>query len=133
MEKLGKFKWDEVYKVNVKEDLMIHMRNEEVRHIPLEQLGFMKRYACQFCDDYAAEFADLSFGGLGSPDGWTTVIVRSPQGQALFANALRGALELYSYREIPQLSGGMMAKVLEWSDKKKRLAMENFQKLEKAG
>jgi len=131
LETLGKFHWSEVYKVNVKEDLMIHLRNQEVRHIPLEKLGFMKRYACQFCEDYAAEFADLSFGGLGAPEGWTTVIVRSPQGQALFANALRYAIELFSYREIPLLSRGMMAKVLEWSDRKKRQAMENFQKLEK--
>jgi coenzyme F420 hydrogenase subunit beta len=133
LESMGNFHWSEVYKVNIKEDLMIHLRNRAIRHIPLEKLTFMKRYACQFCEDYAAEFADLSFGGLGSPDGWTTVIVRSPQGQALIANALRGAIELYSYREIPLLSKGMMAKVLEWSDKKKRLAMENFQKQENKG
>jgi coenzyme F420 hydrogenase subunit beta len=130
LESLGNFHWAEVYKVNIKEDLMIHLRNQEIHHIPLEKLTFMKRYACQFCEDYAAEFADLSFGGLGAPDGWTTVIVRSPQGQALLANALRGAIELFSYREVPLLSEGMMAKVLEWSEKKKRLAMENFQKQE---
>jgi coenzyme F420 hydrogenase subunit beta len=133
LESLGNFHWAEVYKVNVKEDLMIHLRNQAIRHISLEKLAFMKRYACRFCDDYAAEFADLSFGGLGAPEGWTTVIVRSPHGQALLANALRGAIELFSYREIPVLSEGMMAKVLEWSEKKKRLAMENFQKPENGG
>jgi coenzyme F420 hydrogenase subunit beta len=130
LETMGKFHWSEVSKVNVKEDLMIHLRDQEVRHIPLEKLGLMKRYACQFCEDYTAEFADLSFGGLGAPQGWTTVIVRSPQGQALFANALQSAIELFSYREIPLLSQGIMAKVLEWSDRKKRLAMENFQRKE---
>ena len=131
LEGLGNFEWPEVYKVNLKEDLMIHLRGQEVRHLPLGQLDFMKRYACRFCDDYAAEFADLSFGGLGAPEGWTSVIVRSPQGQALLANALRGDIELFSYREIPSLSQGMMAKVLEWSDNKKRAALENFQQQER--
>jgi coenzyme F420 hydrogenase subunit beta len=131
LENLGNFQWGKVYKVNVKEDLMIHLRNGEIRHIPLENLTFMRRFACQFCDDYAAEFADLSFGGLGAPEGWTTVIIRSPQGQALFANALRGYIELFNYREVPSLSQGMMAKVMEKSDQKKRSAMENLQNQEK--
>jgi coenzyme F420 hydrogenase subunit beta len=131
LENLGNFQWNEVYKVNVKENLMIHLHNGEIRHIPLEDLIFMRRFACQFCDDYAAEFADLSFGGLGAPEGWTTVIIRSPKGQALFANALRGYIELFNYREVPSLSRGMMAKVLEKSDQKKRASMENLQNQEK--
>lgn len=130
LEKIGKFKWARVYKVNVKEQLMIHLRSKKIRHIPLEQLTFMRRYACQFCDDYAAEFADLSFGGLGVPEGWTTVIVRSPRGQALLANALRSDIELFNYKEVPLLSQAILAKVLEWSDKKKRSATEHFQELE---
>ena len=37
LEKMGNFKWAEVYKVNVKEELMIHLQNKEIHHIPLEQ------------------------------------------------------------------------------------------------
>jgi coenzyme F420 hydrogenase subunit beta len=131
LEKIGNFKWADVYKVNVKDELLIHLRNEEIRHIPLDQLTFMKRYACQFCDDYAAEFADLSFGGIGAPEGWTTVIVRTPQGRAVLTLAMESVLEVSKYRESPVLSQAIMAKVLEWSDKKKHSAAEHFHKLEK--
>jgi coenzyme F420 hydrogenase subunit beta len=52
----------------------------------------MKRYACRFCNDYAAEFADISFGGIGAEQGWTTVISRTPLGRAILADARgRGA------------------------------------------
>jgi len=131
LEKIGNFEWAEVYKVNVKEELMINLRNKEIRHIPLGQLTFMKRYACQFCDDYAAEFADLSFGGIGAPEGWTTVIARSPQGQALLEKGLRADLELFDYKKNPMLLPTMRAMVLEWSEKKKRSATEHFQELGK--
>lgn len=131
LEKIGNFKWAEVYKVNVKEELMIHLRNKEIRHIPLEELTFMRRSACRFCDDYAAEFADLSFGGLGAPEGWTTVLTRSPKGQALLSKALRANIELFNYKENPLLSKTVMAKAVEWSEKKKQSAMEHSRELEK--
>jgi len=131
LEKIGNFKWAQVSKVNLKEELMIHLKNHEIRLIPLDQLTFMKRHACQFCDDYAAEYADLSFGGLGAPEGWTTIIVRSSKGQKLLASALRGDIELLSYKEIPLLSRGMMAKVLQWSEKKKQSAAKHLLELEK--
>lgn len=127
LEKIGNFKWSEVYKVNVKEELMIHLRNNEIRCIPLEQLTFMKRYACRFCEDYAAEFADLSFGGLGAPEGWTTVLIRSDRGQAILGKGLRKHMELFNYRENPWLTKTVMAKALEWSGKKKQSAIACLQ------
>jgi len=90
LESIGNFQWADVYKVNLKEELMIHLHNQEIRRIPLDRLTFMKRHACLFCGDYAAEYADISFGGLGAPLGWTTVMMRSLKGQELLANALRG-------------------------------------------
>ena len=90
LEKLGKFTWDEVAKLNVKEQLMVYLKNGEVRCISLDRLDFMKRYACHFCSDYTSEYADISFGGLGAPEGWTTVITRSPVGQTVFSEVLSG-------------------------------------------
>ncbi len=131
LERIGEFQWSEVYKVNVKEELLIHLRNQQIRAIPLDRLSFMKRYACRFCDDYAAEFADLSFGGIGAPEGWTTVIARTPQGKALLSRALKADLELFDYKENPVLLPALGAKVLEWSNKKKQSAAEAFQEQEK--
>ncbi len=131
LENLGNFCWEDVHKVNLKEELLIHLRNQEIRAIPLDRLGFMRRYACQFCLDYAAEFADLAFGGLGAPQGWTTVIIRSPLGQEVLENAQRRFIEPYSSREEPSPKFQALARVLEWSEKKKASAAAQLQELEK--
>ena len=125
LEELGNFKWQDVHKINVKEDLMIHLPDQEVRHIPLDKLDFMKRHACLYCDDYSAEYADLSFGGLGAPAGWTTVAVRTPIGRAIFADARDVELEEYDFKSEPDYAPRLMAKVLEWSLMKKRHAVEH--------
>jgi len=113
--------------VNVKEDLFIHLKSGEVRHIPLDQLEFMKRYACQYCDDYAAEFADLSFGGIGAPEGWTTVIIRSPLGRAVMADARGVDLEMSSHT----MGNQALNTVMEWSNRKKERAALRHQELER--
>ncbi len=119
LEEVGHFHWIEVRKVNVKEALLIHLHNGETRSIPLDSLDFMKRFACRHCDDYAAEFADLSFGGIGAPEGWTTVMARSPLGRAILADAQGTDLEPFNYKDNPGLVHRAMATVLAWSGKKK--------------
>jgi coenzyme F420 hydrogenase subunit beta len=87
----------------------------------------MKRYACRYCSDYSAEFADLSFGGIGAPEGWTTVITRTPQGRALLGDAMGVAIEEYPHKA---MASQALAKVLEWSEQKKGRAAEQHRKLE---
>jgi len=122
LEEIGRFKWEEVLKINIKEQLMVHLPDNQVRYIPMDQLDFMKRQACRYCSDYTAEYADLSFGGLGSPEGWTTVITRSPAGKALLADALGQSIETYSHKRNPLLATDVLAKAKEWSEKKKQSA-----------
>jgi len=38
---------------------------------------------CVYCDDFTAKLADVSVGSVGSPDGYSTVIVRSDVGKKL--------------------------------------------------
>jgi len=38
---------------------------------------------CVYCDDFTAKLADISVGSVGSPDGYSTVIVRSDAGKRL--------------------------------------------------
>jgi coenzyme F420 hydrogenase subunit beta len=131
LENIGGFRWEEVAKVNLKEELLIQLQNQETRAIPLDRLNFMRRYACQFCEDYAAEFADLSFGGLGAPAGWTTVIVRSARGQEVLDRAGRQFIELYNSRERPSLESRALDRVTVWSARKKASAAAQLQELEK--
>jgi coenzyme F420 hydrogenase subunit beta len=123
--KIGGFQWEDVVKINVKEQLMVHLQNGEFRCISLDRLDFMKRYACHFCPDYTSEFADLSFGGLGAPEGWTTVISRSTTGRNLLSEALTGAVESFPRKENPHLGTEALEKAMAWSNKKKNFAKKN--------
>ncbi len=124
LENLGDFSWEEVLNINVKETLMIHLKNSEIRSVPLEKLDFMKRFACRFCDDYSAEFADISFGGIGASQGWTTVITRSPLGRAIFHDARDKSLEEFKYQDNNKFATQALKAVEKWSDKKKEQAKE---------
>lgn len=127
---VGGFGWEEVRKVNIKENLMVHLKKGEVKSIPLEDLEFMRRHACRYCPDYSAEFADVSFGGIGAEEGWTTVITRSPLGRAAFADAAgAGKIEEYSLKANPNYASQALAKVRSWSAKKRKAAQKNRKKL----
>ena len=62
---------------------------EEI-HVPFEVVDEIARPACLACPDFASDFADLSCGGLGSPAGYTTVVIRTAEGDKLYSNARRG-------------------------------------------
>jgi len=52
------------------------------------------RRGCGTCTDYLGESADLAIGDIGAPAGRTTLIVRSPAGEAFLQNTLAfGLLE----------------------------------------
>jgi coenzyme F420 hydrogenase subunit beta len=48
---------------------------------------------CDECTDFLGNAADLSVGSVGSPDGWSSVLVRSAAGMAAL-DRVRGRLEL---------------------------------------
>jgi coenzyme F420-reducing hydrogenase beta subunit len=49
----------------------------------VRDLGKAVEKGCAFCDDFVAKLADVSIGSVGSPDGYSTVIVRSDVGKKL--------------------------------------------------
>ncbi len=129
LEKLGGFKWEEVRKVNFKEGLQIHLNNNDLKTIEFNKLDFMKRYACLHCGDYSAEFADISCGGMGATEGWTTVIIRTPVGRAIVADAAEGELEMFSHSKSQEVALRALSKIRVMSDKKKNLARQNRKEL----
>jgi coenzyme F420 hydrogenase subunit beta len=123
---MGGFKWQDVRKINIKDDLMVHLKDGGLRKIALDDLNALRRYACRFCPDYSSEYADISFGGIGAEEGWTTVLLRSPVGRAAFADA-RGAsrLEEVSAKDNPNFATQALAKVRSWSAKKRKSAQKS--------
>ena len=119
LESIGNFKWTDVIKVNIKDELMLRLNTGQVKTIPLDKIDFMKRYACKYCPDYSSEYADVSFGGIGADEGWTTVITRSPVGRAIIADARGKTLEIFDMKTKPDLPAKVLNKVKDASAKKK--------------
>lgn len=49
---------------------------------PVETFEAAALDGCAECADFVGEAADISAGSIGSPDGYTTIVVRSERGQA---------------------------------------------------
>jgi len=120
---IGGFRWEDVKRLNIKEGLQVHLASGEIRAVPLDQMDAMRRYACRFCPDYSAEFADISFGGIGAEEGFTTVITRTPLGRASLADAKsQQAIIEQSHKENPNFASEALGKVRVWSSRKKQRA-----------
>ncbi|MFW6080728.1 MAG: Coenzyme F420 hydrogenase/dehydrogenase, beta subunit C-terminal domain [Desulfosalsimonas sp.] len=125
------FEWENVKKINIKENFLVHLDNGEIRSLDLEDLDFMKRVACRYCSDYSAEFADISFGGIGAPEGWTTVITRTPLGRAVFADARGETVEEFSRDEKSNYASDALSVMRTAAAKKKKAARHNRRELGK--
>ena len=51
--------------------------------IPTKDLEGCMRDTCKICEDFSSQLADISAGSSGSPDGWTTLIIRTKEGEEL--------------------------------------------------
>jgi coenzyme F420 hydrogenase subunit beta len=112
-----------ITKINVKGDVIVSTndRDEDIR-IPLDECRVYANDWCHHCPDFAAEHADISFGGIGE-SGWTICIIRSEYGQDVWNRAVEaGVIETKSSSEDPK---GM--KVLNALAKKQRRRVGPFE------
>lgn len=79
---------EDIQKINVKEDFRIELKSGLRIHIPFDEIQDIARPPCLACQNFANDFADISVGGLGSADGYTTSIIRTTLGKRMFANAV---------------------------------------------
>lgn len=124
IEKLAHCSLAEIEKMNIKEDFQVHCQDGGIKNIPLPELDSARRDACRYCDDFAAEYSDISFGGLGADHGWTTVVIRSAAGRAAFADARENCLEIQSIDENPGRDARIFSKIMESSTAKKMAAQQ---------
>lgn len=95
---------------------------DELKVFPLENLDKYRSSSCKYCTDMAAENADLSFGGVGTPAGWTTVLARSGIGYEIFNEAVDNG-----YIESRLLEEKEMKNVLTLA-KMKKIQMHSLQR-----
>jgi coenzyme F420 hydrogenase subunit beta len=91
-EKDFKVKFENIKKINIKEALILKLEDkhseEKIIKIPFDKLVNYIRPACRSCIDFTNVYSDISFGGIGSPDNYTTVIPRTEKGKKLFQKVL---------------------------------------------
>jgi len=113
-----------VTKVGIKKGSFIAWDGEkELLRVPLKDIDEFVRQSCKRCDDFTAEYADISVGGVGCPNGYSTIIARTEKGLDLLMKAEKaGYLEL---RELKQEEKGYQ-KVLNMAQAKRaRKAIQN--------
>ncbi len=71
---------------------MAHQKGKDIYAVKLSKVKDLVRPCCHMCSDFASEFADLSIGNVGSPDGWSTVIVRTQKGDKILKKAEENGL-----------------------------------------
>jgi len=73
----------------------VYYDGDKVASYPLSRLDKYRASSCYFCSDLTSEDADISVGSVGSPEGYSTVLVRSPIALELLYNAAdNGYLEV---------------------------------------
>ena len=96
----------DIDKVNVADEFSIYAGGKKLSFPITEVKSYVPKH-CLVCEDFASELADVSVGSDGSPDGWSTVIIRTEEGDKVFSGMEKEGLveamavgELVDIREI---------------------------------
>jgi coenzyme F420 hydrogenase subunit beta len=81
----------------------------------------MIRPECLACPEFSNYTADLSLGGLGSPDGYTSTLVRSKSGETIINEAIS-----QGYLKEVEVDSKRMIKTIEKMSLRKRKRGEKY-------
>jgi len=79
----------EIRRLDIKGKLDVYLQDERHISIPLADLEESVRPGCRVCTDFTAISADISAGAVGSPEGYTTLVVRNDIGSGFVEHAVR--------------------------------------------
>lgn len=137
LEKRLGVKLGDIAKLNIKDDVILTTADGQVHHVPFEAVDDIARPACMACPDFANDFADISVGGLGSPDGYTTTVIRTGLGQKLYNGAKQDRvlkeLRLPGKEKARLHRTELMAKITAFTRRKKARARATIARIKQAG
>ncbi len=94
---------DHLVRVNIKGKLLFYTDAGDEITYSLKEAHRFTRPGCLKCPDFAAEHADISFGGLGQSEGWTLTVIRTDLGVDLWRRAsAEGVIESRPASEDPK-------------------------------
>ncbi len=76
-----------------------------VSQIPLKVTHKYEQPGCHVCLDYVSNMGDISTGSVGSPDGWSTVFIRSANGDDIWSRAI--AAGVFETKPIADVKPGL--------------------------
>jgi coenzyme F420 hydrogenase subunit beta len=79
---------EDIERIQMREELVLTMKDGKTKKIDLDTASLLAGPNCLRCTDYSNRFADLSLGATGSDPGFTSVVVRTDHGRALFDGAI---------------------------------------------
>ncbi|MBN1800979.1 MAG: Coenzyme F420 hydrogenase/dehydrogenase, beta subunit C-terminal domain [Candidatus Lokiarchaeota archaeon] len=121
------FAFEDVESMNIKDFLALQLRNNETIVIEFQDLNDIARKACFGCRDFSNVYADISFGGLGSKDEYTTTIVRTNVGEEIYNAAVKeGYLKEPIDLNTAVKKSEMLAKVISFGKRKFERYKETF-------
>lgn len=66
--------------------------DDEEKSWPVADLNSIAATSCSYCHDLTGINSDISCGNIGSDEGWTTVLIRSTQGNKIFREVVKAGL-----------------------------------------
>ncbi|MBN1785368.1 MAG: Coenzyme F420 hydrogenase/dehydrogenase, beta subunit C-terminal domain [Candidatus Methanofastidiosa archaeon] len=75
----------EIKRVDIKKDLIIEKYDGSIIELPITK--DLKKTGCEVCMDFSAVDADISAGSIGSEEGYTTILTRTPMGEFFLNSA----------------------------------------------
>jgi coenzyme F420 hydrogenase subunit beta len=119
----------DIVRMDLTEKYNVHT-SQKVIEIPLEQIVPHILNKCKTCMDFTSEFADISVGGAAPLKEWSTVIIRTKEGEKLF----RSVLESEAVRTMKiEEQGDVFTHLLSMAMRKKAIALEEVRELRRRG
>src|SRR4030042_1933906 len=130
IEKKLKIKMKNIVKLNIKDDVILQTEHGETIHVPFKAVDEIARPACFACPDFANDYADISCGGLGSPAGFTTSIIRTGLGDTIYNGAKQSQSIVETHYRTEEKAkihkSTIMAKIVSHTRRKKDRARKRF-------